>query len=139
MRFSGHLLFARSEGLYAAEFDPERLEALGEPTPIASGVRMESFWGQAQLAVSDNGALAFVPGGEVSTGRLAWVDREGRQLGTLGAPGRYGQIALSPDERSVALEISEREGSYDIWVMDVARGVTSRVTATPALCSRSVI
>jgi Tol biopolymer transport system component len=49
----------------------------------------------------------------------------------VGAPGSYGQIALSPDERNVALEIRGEESGYDLWVMDVARGVTSRVTATP--------
>jgi Tol biopolymer transport system component len=63
--------------------------------------------------------------------QLAWVDRKGGQVGTVGAPGNYGQLALSPDERNVALEIPDAEGHFDLWVMDVARGVTNRVTATP--------
>ncbi len=31
----------------------------------------------------------------------------------------------------MALELVDAEGQYDLWVMDVQRGVTSRVTATP--------
>jgi hypothetical protein len=44
-------------------------------------------------------------------------------------PGPYGQIALSPDERNPAFEMSDGvRGQSDLWVMDVARGVPSRVT-----------
>ena len=49
----------------------------------------------------------------------------------MGAPGDYGQVALSPDGRNVALEIRSPETGWDLWVMDVARGVTSRVTTAP--------
>jgi Tol biopolymer transport system component len=49
----------------------------------------------------------------------------------VGEPGNYGQIALSPDGRHVALENSESEGEFDLWVMELARGVMSRVTVTP--------
>ena len=78
------------------------------------------------------GHARFVVGKGVSRQvQLVWRDRDGGQIGTIGAPGRYGQITLSPDERNVALEIFDPEGQYDLWVMDVARGVTSRVTATP--------
>jgi Tol biopolymer transport system component len=129
----GQLLVVRDGTLLAQPFDADRLKTTGDPVAIASSVASWSLapdvgWFDASPA----GTLAYFSGDSVSDEvQLAWVDREGRQLGTLGAPGRYGQIALSPDERSVALEISEQEGSYDIWVMDVTRGVTSRVTATP--------
>jgi Tol biopolymer transport system component len=64
--------------------------------------------------------------------RLEWVGRNGKQLGTLGEPGRYGQIALSPDDRRVAVEIPDGEGRWDLWLIDVARGVPSRLTTDPA-------
>jgi Tol biopolymer transport system component len=64
--------------------------------------------------------------------QLAWLDRKGGQVGTVGAPGPYGQIALSPDKRNLAFEMADGvKGQSDLWVMDVARGVPSRVTATP--------
>ena len=88
--------------------------------------------GVGWFAASPADTLAYFSGqGATGQVQLAWVDRKGGRVGTIGAPGNYGQITLSPDERNVALEIPDAEGRYDLWVMDVARGVTSRVTATP--------
>jgi Tol biopolymer transport system component len=130
---AGHLLFVRDGTLLAQPFDAERGEASGEPVTVASAVAAwTSNPGMGWFAVSPAGTLASLSG-QSATGQvqLAWVDRQGVQVGTVGAPGNYGQIALSPDERNVALEIRDADGQYDLWVMDVARGVTSRVTATP--------
>jgi Tol biopolymer transport system component len=49
----------------------------------------------------------------------------------VGEPGLYHQIALSPDEGRVAVEIRGEEG-WDLWVIDVARGGASRLTSDPA-------
>ena len=130
---AGHLLFVRNGTLLAQPFDADRAELTGEPVTIATSV---GAWaanaGVGWFAASPRDTLAYFSGQSL-TGQvqLAWVDRKGGQVGTIGAPGNYGQIALSPDERNVALEIPDAEGRYDLWVMDVARGVTSRVTATP--------
>jgi Tol biopolymer transport system component len=130
---AGHLLFARDGTLLAQPFDVERGELGGEPVAIASSVASwDLFPGMAWFAVSSGGTLASFSGqGASGQVQLAWRDRNGGQIGTIGAPGRYAQITLSPDETNVALEILDPEGQYDLWVMDVARGVTSRVTATP--------
>ena len=53
-------------------------------------------------------------------------------MGTLGEPGRFGQIVLSPDDRRVAVEVTDAEGRWDLWVLDVARGVASRLTTGSA-------
>jgi Tol biopolymer transport system component len=128
---SGHLLFVRDGILFAQPFDPQGVEVSGEPAPVAQGVASfpsRTEWGWFDAAAS--GVLAYREGG-TSAVQLAWVDRKGGRLETLGEPGPYGQIALSPDERRVALEVAGGEG-LDLWVMDVARGVTSRVTTDPA-------
>jgi Tol biopolymer transport system component len=39
-------------------------------------------------------------------------------------------VVLSPDERNAALEVLTEEGS-EVWIMDLARGVTSLVSAGP--------
>ena len=128
-----HLLFVREGALLAQPFDPDRAEPSGEPIAIAPSVVTWSANAAAGwFGVSPGGTLAFFSGESVSGQvQLAWVDRRGQRLGAVGAPGHYGQIALSPDERNVALEIPDADGHFDLWVMDVARGVTSRVTATP--------
>lgn len=50
----------------------------------------------------------------------------------MGDPGRYGQLALSPDDERVAVEIRSAEGRFEVWMIDVGRGVSSRVTADEA-------
>jgi Tol biopolymer transport system component len=52
-------------------------------------------------------------------------------VGSVGEPAEYGQIALAPDERTVVVE-KEEGGQRDLWLVDLVRGVGSRVTATPA-------
>ena len=128
---SGHLLFVRDGTLLAQPFDPEQAAPSGEPVTIASSV---VGWavnaGFAWFAASPAGTLAYFSGTQASTQfQLAWVDRKGTQISKLGEPGTFGQLTLSPDERNVALEVVDAEGQYDLWVMDVGRGVISRVTA----------
>ncbi len=131
---TGHLFFAREGTLFAQGFDATRARTAGEPIAIASSV---GAWTVSAalgwFGVSEGGTIAFFSGvsgnGQV---QLAWLDRKGGGLGSVSAPDRYGQIALSPDGRNVAVEISDVDNRQaDLWVIEVARGVTSRVTATP--------
>ena len=127
---SSHIVFARQGSLWAAPFDEERLEVLGEPVTVVPGVATEPE-GTAHFSVSDNGTLAFVPGGlwEASR-RLVWVDREG-VVEPLTTPNRtFLQPALSPDNRWVALTIQEGS-NYDMWLAEVARGTLTRMTFHP--------
>jgi Tol biopolymer transport system component len=86
-------------------------------------------WGW--FSASATGRVAWLSGQNTADARLEWVGRDGRDLGSLGEPGRYGQFALSPDGRRVAAEIAGADGRYDIWLIDVARGVPSRLTTDP--------
>jgi Tol biopolymer transport system component len=128
----GSLLFVRDGVLLAQRFDPRELVTRGEPVPVASSVAgfgAAPSW--AWFSSSANGRMAWISG-QASEARLEWVDRDGKPVGTLGEPGRYGQIVLSPDGERVAAEIADSEGRYDLWVFDVARGVPSRLTTDPA-------
>jgi Tol biopolymer transport system component len=58
-----------------------------------------------------------------------WTDRQGRELSRFGEPGQYAAIRLSPDERKLAVTLSDSSsGAGDIWVHDLARDVRSRLT-----------
>jgi eukaryotic-like serine/threonine-protein kinase len=131
---AGHLLFVRDGTLLAQRFDPEDSALGGEPIAIASSVATWSgSAGFAWFGVSPAGTLAYYSGGGAGNQlQLTWVDRKGQPIAKVGPPGSYGQIVLSPDERNVAMELTDAEGQFDLWVMDVARGVASRVTASPA-------
>jgi Tol biopolymer transport system component len=127
---AGHLLFVRDGTLFAQPFDAEKGALSGGPVAIASSVvTWASGPAYAWFDVSPAGTLAYFSGaGASSQLQLAWLDRKGTQIGTVGAPGDYGQFTLSPDGRNVALEVRDEKQGYDIWVMDVARGVASLVT-----------
>jgi Tol biopolymer transport system component len=129
---SGRLLRVQDGNLTARRFDPKRLEASGDAVPLVSSV---ATWNTAPIfgwfSASETGRLTWVSGRD-SRLRLAWYDRGGNPAGTFGEPARYGQLALSPDGRRVAAEVSDAEGHWDIWLLDAARGVSSRLTTDPA-------
>ncbi len=65
--------------------------------------------------------------------QLVWFDREGTELGRVGAPADYGDVSLSPDGMRVAVSVREPGNEVaDIWVFDVASGTGTRVTSDPA-------
>jgi Tol biopolymer transport system component len=129
---AGHLIFADQGTLFAQPFDLKEGRTTGSPVAIARSVTtFPGLPGLGVFDVSPRGTLAYLTGSVGAGIQLVWRDREGEVIQSVGETGDYGQIALSPDGRTVALELRDAEGHYDLWTMDVARGVTSRVTATP--------
>jgi serine/threonine protein kinase len=120
----GYLLFVREEQLLAQPFDASRLALRGDPEVVA-----DQIWTDSDLNgyFSISGAtLAYGVRPNGGEGQLTWFDRQGVSLGTVGAPGAYFDIALSPDGKQVA---AARGG--DIFLTDLARSVTSKFTSGP--------
>jgi eukaryotic-like serine/threonine-protein kinase len=127
----GHLLFVKDEGLVAQPFDLRTLELSGEPIPVLDRLALLPGAGLAHFSVSTNGVLAWRTGSPAEPMQLTWFDRRGRRIGTLGEPGVYVRPVLSPDERSLAVCRQESPTNTDIWVLDVARGASRRLTFDP--------
>ena len=128
----GFLLFLRNETLMAQRFDADKLELTGEPLSVAERVAYNPGLGRGAFSVSENGVLAFRSGGGQINQPL-WFDREGKQIGSLGAAGLYQTLWLSPDERRAAIDRSDPQtGTNDIWLFDLALGIPSRFTTDPA-------
>jgi Tol biopolymer transport system component len=73
------------------------------------------------------GALAYHGG--AGTSRLVWFDRSGAEIGTIGSPGAYGSVRISPFGNQVAVEVVDpRSGTSDVWVHDVSRKTSIRLT-----------
>jgi eukaryotic-like serine/threonine-protein kinase len=130
---SGRLLFVRDGDLVAQPFDPSSLEISGEAMPVAESVHRHRHRRNASFTVSDL-ALVYQSDPAPSRSRLAWFDRTGRELASPGAPGDYGGLRLAPDGQRCALEVRDRRtGAIDIWILDLPRGIASRLTSEGAI------
>ena len=126
---SGYLLFAREQTLMAQLFDPVARATTGDAFPLRERV---STGGNryTSVSVSQNGILAYGPNAAPTNSSLFWFDRSSRTLGTLGESGPNATPALSPDEGRVALALrTGSPGNLDIWLIDVARNLRSRLTS----------
>lgn len=59
-------------------------------------------------------------------GRLTLFDRQGNKAGTVGEPGVYRTLTVSPDGKHVAVEMNR-----DIWLLDVGGGAGRQFTSDP--------
>ncbi len=113
---TGHLLFARSGTLYAVAFDIAALEVFGASVPVVPDVRMESLFGQAQVAFSATGTLVYVPGSDAAIGKIASIDRGTEAVEFLDLPERvYGYFEFSPDGSRIALQVADVNDYIVIW------------------------
>ena len=123
---------ARAGTLMAHPFDPERLELIGEPSPIAERIEYADGLARGAFSVSENGTLVYDNMKTPNT-RLIWVDRGGKPIGNVGGSVPYALPSLSPDERTVVAERIEPEANTrDLWLIDTLRDVSTRFTFDPA-------
>jgi len=125
---SGHLLYASESGLMAVPFDVDTLEVTGPPAAVAEPVAQSTYFsGVAHYSLSDKGDLLFVRGDHLlSRTTASWRDREGNATPAL-PPGRYGFASLSPDGTRMAVILKD-EGQGDLYVYDLATGISNRLT-----------
>ncbi len=128
----GYLLFARERTLLAQRFDLGRRKLVGEPFPVAEDLPVSTS-GQANFTVSNNGVLVYRATGSVLS-RMVRLDRTGHEIGQLAATADYRAPSLSPDGRQVAVRRRDSDAANaDVWMIDPARGTTSRFTFDPAV------
>ncbi len=128
---SGHVLFLRDRTLLGQRFDASKLEMVGDAVPVAENMTRTPRW-ETMFSLSDNGLLAFQAGSTSELSHLVWMDREGRDLETVGKPADYRSIALSHDGRRVAAAVLDpKNQKHDIWALDLERGTSTRLTFDP--------
>jgi eukaryotic-like serine/threonine-protein kinase len=126
----GYLLFRRNDVLMAQHFNPTALTLSGDAVPVAQRIGGDPIWGA--FSASGNGTLAYAPPAGAGAVQLAWKDRAGKQVGLFGPPGVYDHFRLSPDQKQITFT-SFQNGQPDVWVMDSARRVPSKLTFDPAI------
>jgi len=88
--------------------------------------------------VSERGVIAYQS--FVSRSQLAWVDRTGREAGTIGPDNVNVKAArLSPDGKWAAAALYDLEaGGQDLWIFDLKTNAGRRLSAKPALRDSAV-
>ena len=121
----GFILFGRSGDLFAVRFDGQSLSTVGAPRRVVSGVHVDPTFGIIQVSVSENGVLAYIPGGDASRGRPAWVDRHGA-VEVVDVPEKhYGAVDVAPNGRRFAVHVFDVR-DY-IQIIDDRLGETLRL------------
>jgi hypothetical protein len=137
---AGHLLFVRQGTLLSQTFNPNRLETIGDPVPVAEHIAYNPVGGAllgstpvnagasglAAFSASESGVLVYRTGAAEAAEQLTWVDRAGVPIATVGPAGAYRGADVSPDGKRIAVHRHEGLGG-DIWLLD-ERGRASRFT-----------
>lgn len=124
----GFLVYARDGTLVVSRFDAAAMRVIGEPIVLAEPVRYFASTSVATFTTSRNGVLVYQS--HTERGRLVWLDRAGRERGVIGEPTGHTRVRIAPDGLRVILDRGQpRIGTYDLWLLDVARGVEQRLTS----------
>ena len=126
----GYLIFVRDGALFAQPFDQGKARLLGEPHLLASNVHY--FFGPSHAAFSASQTGVLVYQTSPNPLEVVWFDRQGRRVGQIGDPVVVKGLRISPDGRKAAAGIQDRRtGSSDVWVTELASGVSTRVHSDP--------
>jgi Tol biopolymer transport system component len=111
----------------AQPLDPTTVTPTGQPIAIAHDIGYNPYGGRTMFSVSAD-TLAYRPW---AARQLVWFDRSGHREGTVTTTWSAVDPALSPD--GLRLAVTRRDpatGTTDVWVMDLRRGVSSRLTVS---------
>jgi Tol biopolymer transport system component/tRNA A-37 threonylcarbamoyl transferase component Bud32 len=127
---TGHLIYAVGGILFAAPFDPNIRELQGAAVPVVEGVRRGTS-GALQLAVSNAGALIYMPGPtrtDQALRGLAIGDRVGAITRVTVPPAAYSHVRVSRDGGRVAIGTDDgKDASVLIYALD-GTGALQRLT-----------
>jgi eukaryotic-like serine/threonine-protein kinase len=126
---NGFVLFARGDQLVAQPFDPDKGTISDEPHILARGVMNDVTTWHMDASAAGNGVMIYGAGGNADL-QLVWLDRTGKKISTIAD--KFTNLMgarISPQGDRVALQIDV--GINDIWVLDLARGVRTRLTFGP--------
>ncbi len=128
----GSLLFVAGDGsLISQHLDLGQGTLTGERDVVVPEIRHRR-WLPASFSVSDDGILLYQDG-SADDQQLAWFDRQGKLIQTVGPPNSYMGFSLSPDETRLAILRHDDPDTVlnSIWVMDLSReGALSRMSDT---------
>jgi eukaryotic-like serine/threonine-protein kinase len=129
----GYLLFYRDKTLFAQHFDLSKLTLTGEASPILTDIQYVPRIARAAFSVFNDSVLVAQSGAAVSLSLLEWFDRSGKEVGAVGEPDVYGNVALAPNGKSVAFDKDAVNQNADVWIYDLQGKNSKRMTFDPAI------
>jgi serine/threonine-protein kinase len=121
---TGHLLVSLrglTAGVWAVPFSIDTMTARGKQFLVADGA--------GACSVSADGSLTYVVNIDYAPTQIVRIDSAGKLTGNVGLPiPNADDLALSPDERSVAISAREADNYGSIEIVDVATGTRRRLT-----------
>ena len=126
----GWVLYVRNGALLAQPFDPRALTTTGDAVTLVDQIDYFAPTGEASFSTSQEGTLVFRrrPG----RSNLRWFDRDGRPAAVVLTPDYYDQFSASRDGRRLAAAITDpRRSTSDVWIVDLERNVSTRLTSSP--------
>jgi serine/threonine-protein kinase len=125
---AGYLTFVRNGTLFAAPFDPVRLDLLGPPLAVFEGVAYDNT-GAAQMDASRGGSII---ARQQTRFHVARLESSG-STPLFAKAGDYVGPALSHAGDRVAYTVME-----DVWVYDIGRGIHNQLTRGSAASASKV-
>jgi hypothetical protein len=124
----GYVLFLRNARLMAQPFDEGALEAVGDPFVLVNDATADRN-GRVAASASTDGTLVYIDD-KPRESQLTWMDRSGMVVGTLGSPGNFSGVGLSP------------KGNYAVarrQLFDLVRGRETSLTPSGATNVRQAV
>jgi len=127
-----HIFFSQGTfvdgfSLMTAPIDPRTGDLKAVPEKIIADLATVAGTRLLNFNVAGNGMLLWRRSSfSLPVWRLRWFDRSGNLVGTVGDPGTYMALALSPDETQVA--VMQGYPASDIWLYDLRKTASSRLS-----------
>ncbi|MFZ0519468.1 MAG: protein kinase [Candidatus Acidiferrales bacterium] len=121
----GYLAYVSQGTVFVAPFDPKALKLTGTAIPVMQGVNYDMANGSAQLSFSSDGTAVHLDGGSAGEDlNVVMMDRKGNASVLLTDQPEAASPRISPDGKRLAFQ----QGTGNIWIYDLERKTTSRVT-----------
>jgi dipeptidyl aminopeptidase/acylaminoacyl peptidase len=126
-----YLLFVRTGDLLVQEFDETAGVVRGSPKVLVTGIGLVANPPLRPTVDVRSGVLAYQTGGVAEVPPLTWVNRSGIEAGRLTREASVAEPRLSSDgDRLLGRRFDL--GSSVIWVTDLRRGASTRITFSSA-------
>ncbi|MBI2948530.1 MAG: protein kinase [Verrucomicrobia bacterium] len=132
---AGHLIYFSNRKLMAAPFDAGSHKLIGHSFPVADAVQWQPYHvNTGVFSAAQDGSLVYLPGhGRTNSVQLTWYNPDGERLESVGQPGNFAVVHLSPDGRLATVDHLDTEiGRSDILIWDLQRKTPLKATSHPA-------